>query len=312
MSRSSLPLTAQGTRPQAVAAADWTLLGAAALMWGSSFLLIAIGVDHLAPSIVAAGRLVFGIAVLALFARARRLIPREEWPRIAFLGVVWVGAPFLLFPIAQQWVDSALAGVVNSSLPIFAALIATALLGRAPRAVVATGLLVGFVGVIIASGPSVHGGGREALGVGLLLVAVISYAIAINAAVPLQQRYGSLPTVLHMLVAGLVLVAPFAAFGVSASEWDAGSLGAVAALGIFGTGLAFVAYTVVLGRIGATRSSIVTYFFPIIAIALGAAFRDEPITPAMLFGAALILAGAWLSGRSEERPARRLSRPTSP
>ncbi|MDH3724381.1 MAG: DMT family transporter [Thermoleophilia bacterium] len=303
MSRSRLPLTSQGTRPEAVTAGDWGLLGAAALMWGSSFVLIAIGVDHLAPSVVAAGRLVFGIVVLVLFAKARRPMPREEWPRVALLGVVWVGAPFLLFPIAQQWVDSSLAGVVNSSLPVFAAIIAAILLRKAPRPIVATGLALGFVGVVVVSGPTATGGGREALGVSLLVMAVISYAIAINAAVPLQQRYGSLPTVLHMLVAGLILVTPFALLGLPASDPDPGSILAVAALGIFGTGLAFVFYTDVLGRIGATRSSVVTYFFPVIAIVLGAMFRDEPVTLAMLGGAALILVGAWLSGRSEKRPA---------
>jgi drug/metabolite transporter (DMT)-like permease len=302
MSRSRLPLTSHGTQPEAVTSGDWGLLGAAALMWGSSFLLIAIGVDHLAPSVVAAGRLVFGIAVLALFAKARRLIPREEWRRVAFLGVVWVGAPFVLFPVAQQWVDSSLAGVVNSSLPIFAAIIAAVLLRRAPRPAVAAGLIVGFVGVVVVSGPTAGGGAREALGVGLLLAAVISYGVAINAAVPLQQRYGSLPTVLHMLVAGLIVVAPFAMIGLPRSEPDPGSILAVAALGVFGTGLAFVFYTAVLGRVGATRSSVVTYFFPVIAIVLGALFRDEPITVAMLAGAALILVGAWLSGRSERAP----------
>jgi drug/metabolite transporter (DMT)-like permease len=268
-------------------------------MWGSSFLLIAIGVDHLAPSVVAAGRLVFGIAVLVLFARARVLMPRAEWPRVAFLGVVWMGAPFILFPIAQQWVDSSLAGVVNSSLPIFAATIAAFLLHKAPRPLVATGLIIGFIGVLVVSGPTVSGGGREALGVALLLAAVISYGVAISAAIPLQQRYGSLATVLHMLVAGLIVVAPFALVGLPDSEPDLGSIAAVAALGVFGTGLAFVFYTTVLGRIGATRSSVVTYFFPVIAIVLGAVFRDEKITLIMIAGAVLILFGAWLSGRSE-------------
>jgi drug/metabolite transporter (DMT)-like permease len=310
MTRSRLPLTAHGTRPEAVRASDWALMGAAALMWGSSFLFIAIGVDHLAPSVVAALRLVFGIAVLAVFPAARRLIPRREWGRLAFLGVAWVGLPFILFPVAQQWVDSSLAGVVNSGLPIFAALVAAMMLGSLPRPVVGAGLTIGFAGVLVVSAPTVQGGGYEALGVLLLIVAVMSYAVAVNVAVPVQQRYGALPMVLHMEVVGLAVVTPFALAGLPRSEFDGGAMLAVAALGVFGTGLAFVIYASVLGRIGATRSSVLTYFFPVVAIVLGAAFRDEPITLAMIVGTALILVGAWLSGRAE-RPTGERARPAS-
>ena len=309
--RSELPLTSQGTLPGAVSAEDWGLMGAAALMWGSSFLLIAIGVEHLDPGVVAAGRLAFGLLALLAFPAARRLIPRVEWGRIAFLGVVWMAVPFLLFPIAEQWVDSSIAGVVNSSLPIFAALVALALVRRPPRAVMAAGLAIGFVGVLVVSGPSLSGGGREAFGIALLVIAVASYGVAVNVAVPLQQRYGALPMVVHMELAGLIFVTPIALFGLTRSEADLGSILAVAALGVFGTGLAFGLYTKVLGRIGATRASIVTYFFPVVAIVLGATFRDEPVTLVMIGGTALILIGAWLSGRSE-RPAPPATEAASP
>lgn len=298
--RSQLPLTAQGTRPGAVEVEDWGLMGAAALMWGSSFLLIAIGVEHLDPGVVAGGRLAFGVAALLAFPAARTLIPRAEWGRIASLGVVWMALPFLLFPIAEQWVDSSIAGVVNSALPIFAALVALALVRRPPRAVMAVGLSIGFIGVLLVSGPSLSGGGREAFGIALLVIAVMSYGVAVNVAVPLQQRYGSLPMVLHMEIAGLIFVLPFALFGLTRSEFDTGSILAVMALGIFGTGLAFGLYTRVLGKLGATRASIVTYFFPVVAVILGATFRDEPVTLLMIAGTALILVGAWLSGRSEK------------
>ena len=277
-------------------------MGAAALMWGSSFLLIAIGVEHLDPGVVAAGRLLCGVLVLLAFPASRVLIPRAEWGRIALLGVIWMALPFLLFPVAEQWVDSSIAGVVNSALPIFAAVVTLILLRRPPRRILAVGLVVGLAGVVVVSGPTLSGGGQEAFGIALLVIAVMSYGVAVNLAIPLQHRYGALPMVLHMEIAGLMIVAPFAVVGLTRSEADLGAILAVAALGVFGTGLAFALYTQVLGRIGATRASIVTYFFPVVAIVLGAAFRDEPITAAMIVGTVLILMGAWLTGRSENAP----------
>ncbi len=124
--------TAPGTRPAAFGPAEWGLLVAVALMWGSSFLWIDIGLDHFSPPVVSLSRIVLGAASLACFPGTRARVERADWPRIALLGLTWMAVPLLLYPIAQQWVDSSTAGALNGSMPLFSAALAALLLRRLP------------------------------------------------------------------------------------------------------------------------------------------------------------------------------------
>jgi drug/metabolite transporter (DMT)-like permease len=295
--------TAEGSCAQAFAPTDWGLFGFCALVWGASFYFIAVGVDNFAPAVVAGLRLVFGCAVLAVAPAARRRIGREDMPRIWFLGLVWMAIPFLLFPIAEQWVASSVAGMINAGVPVFAAIVAAALLRRLPGRRQSIGLLLGLAGVAIVTIPSAGEGSSSALGVALLVVAVALYGLAVNLAVPLQQKYGGLPVTLRTQSAALVMVTPLAIVGLFHSTFAWSSFWAVVALGIAGTGLALLSMTILVGRVGATRGSTVTYMFPVIAIILGVLFRDEALHPVAVAGAVLVLAGAWLVSRAERRAA---------
>ena len=124
---------------------DWALLTAVAAMWGSSFLFIGVGVDHFAPALVALLRVAFGAAVLSAVPAARRRVPRSDWPAIAVLGAVWMAGPFVLFGIAEQSIDSSLAGMLNGAVPIFAAVTAAILLRRLPASRQLIGIAVGFL-----------------------------------------------------------------------------------------------------------------------------------------------------------------------
>ena len=295
-------LTAEGTRAGAFAGLDWALFTFCGLVWGSSFFLIAVGVDHFSPPLVAAIRLALGTAVLAVTRRARVPVARADVPRIALLGLVWMAIPFCLFPIAEQWVDSGVAGVINAGVPVFTAILAVALLRRAPRARQTVGLLLGLAGVVVVALPSLREGGSSVLGILLLLAAVVLYSVALTLAVPLQQRYGGLPVMMQTQAAALVMVLPFAIWGLGHSDFAWSALGATAALGIAGTGLALLAMAVLAGRVGATRGSTVSYLFPVVAIALGVVIRDEELHVLAIAGAVLVLAGAFLVSRAE-RPA---------
>ncbi len=291
--------TAPGTRPQAFGLADWGLLATAALIWGSSFVLIAEGVEVFAPPVVSWGRLVLGALALSLAPASRRPIDRADWPRVIVLSLVWMAIPLLLFPIAQQWVASGIAGMINGAVPLFAGLAAAAFLRRWPGPWQAAGLAVGFGGVVMVSWPAASGASGSPLGVVLILLAVLCYGLAVNLAVPLQQRYGALPTLLRSQVVAIVVVTPFFVAALPSSGWAWSSAGAVFLLGVLGTGAAYVAMTVLLGRVGATRGSIATYFIPIVAIALGALLREERFHPVSLVGMTLVLLGAWLTSRRE-------------
>lgn len=299
MVRPRIIATAEGTRSEAFGPAEWGLLAGIALMWGSSFLWIAEGVEAFSPAVVTLARLVLGAAALSLFPRTRRPVERSDWPSIAALGVVWMSVPLLLFPIAQQWVDSAIAGMINGGVPLFAAVVAAVLLRRLPGPVQAAGLVVGFGGVVLITLPAASQSGGSPLGVGLIVVATALYGLAFNMSVPLAQKYGSLPVLLRAQLVAIALVAPFGIAGIPGSRWAWSSAGAMVLLGVLSTGVAYVAMTELGRRVGATRGSIAIYFLPIVALALGVVFRGETVPRLAVAGTALVIVGAWLSSRRE-------------
>ena len=292
--------TSHGTRLDAFGPAEWGLLAGVSLMWGSSFLFIAIGVESFAPGVLAFGRLALGAATLALVPKARRGVERADLKRIAVLSLMWMAIPFFLFPLAEQRISSALAGMMNGAVPLFAALFASMLLKKIPGRFQAAGLVVGFGGVLAIAWPALGGARVTTVGVLLVLLAVILYGLSINLAVPLQQRYGSLPVVLRAQLFALAAMAPVAAVQLPASEWSWSSAIATVPLGVFGSGLAFVAMATLAGRVGAMRGSVAIYFLPVVAIALGVVFRDETVATVSLIGTALVIAGAWLTSRREK------------
>jgi drug/metabolite transporter (DMT)-like permease len=294
-----LPVTAEGRSEAAFEPFDWMLVAVASAVWGASFLLIAEGLETLEPGVVAFGRLLFGFLALSLIPRARRTrIDPVDRPRLVMLGFVWLAVPMVLFPIAEQWVSSAVAGMLNGAVPLVAAVIASMLLRRAPGRSQIAGLIVGFLGVIAISLPSMQAGSRTALGASLVLLAIVSYGFAGNFIVPLQHRYGALPIIWRAQVAGLVFTAPYALVGVPDSSLAWRSVGAVVLLGALGTGLAFVAAGTLFGRVGATRGSVIGYLIPVVALVLGVVFRDEHVAALAVGGLALVLAGAWLTSRA--------------
>jgi drug/metabolite transporter (DMT)-like permease len=301
------PLTAPGSSSAAFTATDWLLLSSIALIWGASFVLIEIGLRSFAPALIALLRIALGAATLAVVPAARRAtIERADRPRILILGVAWVGIPLVLFPMAQQWIDSSVAGMVNGAVPLTAAAWGAVLTRALPRRQQALGLLLGFVGIAAISLPELQGAGpagsRGALGVALAMAATALYGLALNVAVPLQQRYGGLPVLLRAQVVGMLVVTPFGLAGLTRSTFSWPSLLAMVPLGVLGTGLAFVMMTTLVGRTGSTRGSIAIYFVPVVAIALGALLLGERPARIALAGALLVIVGAWATSRAE-RPA---------
>src|SRR5262245_44381781 len=152
--------TVEGTREQhSFSTTDWVFFAIPPLIWGCSFLLIAVGIDHFAPSVVTAGRIAFGAAALAVFPTSRKHVPAREWPRIVVIGATWMSIPFSCFAIAEQGISSSLAGMLNGAMPLCAALVATAMLRRAPSRQQLIGLAIGFGGVILVMWPALDEGG---------------------------------------------------------------------------------------------------------------------------------------------------------
>jgi drug/metabolite transporter (DMT)-like permease len=300
--RSRVLTTAPGTRPEAFGPAEWGLLASVALMWGSSFLWIAIGLEAFRPGLITLVRIVLGAAAIGILRRSRDPVAREDWPRIVLLALVWTAIPLLLFPIAQDLgVASSTAGMINGAVPLFTAVFAAILLRRAPGRVQIGGLVVGFAGVVMISVPAAGDSSGSALGTALALLATVLYGIAANITVPLQQRYGALPVIFRAQLVALVVVLPFGLAALPGSRWSWASALAMVVLGVFGTGLAYVASSTLLGRAGPTRGAVSIYFIPVVALVLGVTLRDEEVSPIALVGIALVLVGAWLTSRRELR-----------
>jgi drug/metabolite transporter (DMT)-like permease len=278
---------------------DWLGFLAVSLIWGSSFLFIDIGLDAFEPGLITWLRVASGAAVLAVFPRSRTPIEREDRPRIVALSLIWVAIPFTLFPLAQQWINSAVAGMLNGGMPIFAAITATLMLRKAPRGFYRAGLLIGFMGVIAVSLPSIDEGTNQMVGVLLVLGAVACYGLAVNIAAPIQQRYGSLPVMMRMLAYASVWTLPYALIGLPGSSWALSSFLAVEAAGAIGTGIAFVVMGTLVGSVGSTRASFSTYVIPVVALILGVVFRDDQVATLALIGSALVITGAVMASRRE-------------
>lgn len=291
--------TTTGTHQSAFGLVEWALLASVAAIWGSSFLFIAEGLESFRPSFITASRFVLGFSTLALFPAARNRVEGADWKHVAAIAVVWMALPMYLFPVAQQWVSSSLAGMINGAVPLFAAVAAALMLRSRPGRTQVIGLVVGFVGVALISARGGSGVENGYLGVVMLLFAVLCYGVGINLAVPLQQKYGALPVLLRALGIAAVLTVPLALFDLPDASASVSSYLAVITLGALGTGLAFVAMTTLVGRAGATRGAVATYFIPIVALLLGVGFRNETASWLAVVGIILILVGAWFTSRKE-------------
>lgn len=289
--------TAEGTSSHAFTTQDWLMLLGVGLIWGSSFFFIAVGLESLAPQVITPLRLMFGFLALSLFPAVRRRVDRSDWPRIALLGVIWMAIPLSLFPFAEERVTSAVTGMLNGANPMFTATVAWMLLKRPPAQNQRWGLLLGFVGTALIAFPSLGEGSSEALGVLMILFAMVCYGFALNVAVPLQQKYGSLPIFWRAQMVAMAITIPFGLTGLDESRFELVPVLAILALGIFGTGMAYILMGGLAGRVGATRASISTYLIPVVSILLGVIVLSESIHPLSLVGSALVLIGAWLGSR---------------
>ena len=273
---------------------DWLAIAVPGLIWGSSFFLIAEGLDAFSPYLVTWLRIGFGLSVLSMVPAARRPVPRDAWPRIATLGLIWMAVPLTLFSLAEQRVSSSVTGMLNGANPIFTAAVAAIIVRTLPPGRQQLGLLVGLGGIVLIALPSWSDGGSSAGGVAMILAALACYGVALNLAGPVQRRLGSLPVIVRGLAVALVLTTPLGVAGIGDSVFAWRSAAAVAVLGAFGTGLAFVQMASNAGRYGGTRAASTTYLIPAVSLFLGLVFRGESVAALAVVGSSIALAGAYL------------------
>jgi drug/metabolite transporter (DMT)-like permease len=289
-------------------------------IWGSSYLLIEIGLENLSPWQIVAGRLLLGAAVLGLVLRVRgETLPagRAVWGALAVMAIVSNIVPFALITWGQESITSSLASILNSTVPLFTAGIAAAVVpGERLTAMRSAGIIIGFVGVGVIVGVDVNGPGGDFTGELAIVLASLSYAVGfVFAKRRLTGRAGS---PLAFATGQLALGAAFAVVPAGiATAAEPGLPGApavlaVIALGALGTGVAYVLYYRLIADVGPTTASFVTYLLPVYGVALGWALLDERIGLNTLVGAVLVIGGITISERgARSRAHRELQAPTS-
>lgn len=281
---------------------DWGLFFGIALIWGSSFLLIAFALEGLTPGMVTLGRVSLGALVLWLLRAIRspgRSIEPADRGRLVLLSFLWVGIPFTLFPLAQEHINSAVTGLLNGAVPVFTAIVSTVLLKVAPRGIQLAGIVIGFAGILLISISSGGGGSSETQGVLLVLAATVCYGFAINLAAPLQAKYGAMVLMSGVLGLATIWVLPLGLWNFGENEWSAGPIVSVIFLGAVGTGIAYWIMATLVGRVGGIRASFITYLIPVVSLVLGVVFRDDAVTAGALAGAVLTIFGAFLASRRQ-------------
>ncbi|GAA0525401.1 multidrug transporter [Saccharopolyspora subtropica] len=285
-------------------------IGALALLWGSSFLLIKLALGALSATQVALVRIVLGTGVLLGLCALRGLRlsgDRQLWRRVAVAALFGSALPWVLFGLGEQTVDSGLTGVLNATTPLWTALFGLFAAREAMPPLRAAGLLLGFVGVVVLFAPWQAGDLLDG-GVLACLAAAASYGVAYVYIGRKLTGHGVPPLPLAAMqmtaATGFALVA-LPLDGLRPVHWDPVGLAAVAALGVFGTGIAFAINFRVISDEGATTASTVTYLMPLVSVLLGWLLLDEQLGPRMLLGMAMVLLSVALTRRGPTRePAR--------
>jgi drug/metabolite transporter (DMT)-like permease len=281
------------------------LVAVLALVWGSNFLWIKVALDGLSPVQLTFARMAAGALVLALIVHIRgQHVPRDRQfiHHITVAALVGNAIPYLLFAIGEQTVDSSLAGVLNATTPLWTVLIAMAAgQERRPTRTHLIGLAIGFAGALILLQPWQTSGRSNIGGELACLAAAASYGISFVYIARYLTPRGLSPFVLaygQTLAATALLLPALLVAGREPMDIDGSVVAATAMLGFVGTGLAYVLNYAIIARDGPTAASTVTYLLPVVAVALGAAVLDEPITGAVVVGTGVVLIGIALTRRN--------------
>lgn len=271
-------------------------------IWGASYLLIKIGGEQIPPiTLVAMRTTIAGLALLgALAARRDNLPPRNApiWKWLALMGLLNSVVPYTLITWGELHISSGLAAILVGMMPIFTVMLAHWMThDEKMTARKVAGILVGFAGVIILFLPDLTSGLQWSLAGGAaVIIAAVSYAFA---AIYARRHFKGES---HVMVAfGQMLMASAALIPASLivdRPWTLTptplAIGAVATLAVLGTGFAYLLYYWLISHVGATRTALVTYISPVVALVLGAVFLNESWQWTTVGGLVLIIAGVGL------------------
>ena len=287
----------------------WTAFIALGGIWSASFLWIKLALDEIGPFTLVAFRVLLGL----LFAGGAVFVQRKTWPRdwagwfpFLLLGLTSVAIPFFLITWGELFIDSAVASILNATVPLFTVVIAHLFLQDDKMTIQrVAGLFVGFIGVIVLMSEDllagVHG---SALGQGAVILASIFYAASsVYARKKTQFAPGLVRGAAPLISATLIMwiVAPVVESPFHIPQMPLTWI-AILWLGVLGSGLALLIWYYLLHEIGPTRTGMVTYVFPLGGVILGVIFLDEHLSWQLALGALLIISSIIVVNWQRSKP----------
>lgn len=274
----------------------WTVFIVLGLIWSSSFLWIKIGVQEIGPMVLVAFRMLFGAVTavgIAAFQKVEWPCDWKTWGIFAILGPTSLAIPIFFISWGEQTIDSAVASILNATVPLFTIVIAHYWLHddkmTVPRVL---GLLIGFAGVVVLLSEDLTAGAHSSvIGQAAVILAAIFYAGSAVFARKATQHVAGLARSAAPLVTAAIFIWIIAPLVERPFTIPTLPITWVAALwlGILGSGLAMIMFYYLIHEIGPTRASLVTYIFPLGGVILGVIFLDEHLSWQLLLGSALII-----------------------
>jgi len=276
----------------------WVLFIALSVIWGVPYLFIKVAVEYISPAVLTSTRTGLAALVLAPLAirggQLRPLLARWRW--VLAFALIEIAVPFGLLGAAEQRLSSSLTGLLVAGVPLIGAVLGVALrlADRIDRRRL-IGLLVGFAGVAALVGIDLRGG--DLLAAGAVLVAATGYALG---PIIVDRRLSDLPS-LGVTVAAMGLngigYLPWAVLTRPQHAVPVRVWGAVAVLGVLCSALAFLLFFALVAEVGPSRTTVITYLNPAVAVGLGVSVLGEPFTIGIAVGFPLVLLGSYLATR---------------
>jgi drug/metabolite transporter (DMT)-like permease len=271
-------------------------------LWGIPYLLMKVAVEDFPPAAVVAGRTLIGGAILIPIAIYRKKFKGAVlgFKFVAFYALLEMIGPWILISTAQQKINSGLAGLLVSTVPIFATIIISL---RGDHSVWQfrriIGIVVGFLGLILVVGIESLTGSADLLSIAMVLIASVSYAYAVI------MILANLPLVDGIAINGLAMALTTLFWGpIAIAQWPSSismnSALSLIALGIFSTAFAFILFFKLIEEIGPARGSLVTYVNTAVAVVLGVIILKEPLTIGIVIGLPLVLIGSYLASKKSQ------------
>jgi drug/metabolite transporter (DMT)-like permease len=269
------------------------------VLWGSAFVAIRDAGETMSPGALALGRLLVSMCVLGTAAYLRRepLPARRDLPRVAIFCVLWLGLYSFTLNAAERRVDAGTAAMVINIGPILIAILAGAFLEEGFPPWLFAGCAVASTGVVMI-GLAKSGSSRSGLGVALLIIAAVAYAIAVVAQKSVLARVTPLQVTWLGCAAGTIALLPFAPQLLrELNSSGAADAGLMVYLGLGPTALGFATYAFALRRMTAGRMASLSYLIPVVAIVLGSALLGERPPALAVGGGTLCLLGVYVARR---------------